>query len=268
MRNSADSRHAIQGRRAGERSVQASRAEPSRTFVLVHGAWHGGWCWTAVARQLADRGHRVHAPTLRGHGPDSPREGITLGDCVDSLVDYLDQHDLRDAILVGHSWGGFVVTCAAQRIEQRLARLIFWNALVPADGESMLDFSGSDGASAYRKMAAATADNSIMLRWDRFRASLMQEPPEEVAFLVYGLLTPVPFRSFSDSASVGPFADVDVPRSYIFGSRDLALPAELYDTFAKRVSPDRSVHLDGDHEALFTAPDRVATAILTASGLP
>src|SRR5215831_7435311 len=80
----------------------------SKTFVLIHGSWHGGWAWQAVIRDLAAKGFQVHAPTLPGHGPRAMREGITHQGCVDTVVTYIQQHRLKDIILVGHSFGGSV----------------------------------------------------------------------------------------------------------------------------------------------------------------
>jgi pimeloyl-ACP methyl ester carboxylesterase len=81
-----------------------------KTFVLIHGSWHGGWAWQAVIRHLEERGHHAYAPTLAGHGPEAERVGITHRDCVDSIVSSIRQHDLHDVILVGHSFGGSVIS--------------------------------------------------------------------------------------------------------------------------------------------------------------
>jgi pimeloyl-ACP methyl ester carboxylesterase len=78
----------------------------TKTFVLIHGSWHGGWAWQAVIRHLEARGHQAYAPTLAGHGPAAKRVGITHRDCVDSVVSYIRKQDLHDVILVGHSFGG------------------------------------------------------------------------------------------------------------------------------------------------------------------
>jgi pimeloyl-ACP methyl ester carboxylesterase len=111
----------------------------SKRFVLIHGSWCGGWAWEAVTRHLEDRGHQADAPTLAGHGPGAQRVGITHRNCVDSVVSYITQHDLRDVILVGHSFGGSVISRVVQYLPTRIKRLIFLNAFVLADGQSVYD---------------------------------------------------------------------------------------------------------------------------------
>jgi pimeloyl-ACP methyl ester carboxylesterase len=85
--------------------VAKKRRSTSETFVLVHGSWHGGWAWQAVIRNLAEKGHHAHAPTLPGHGPRVMRAGITHQDCVDTVVTYIQQHGFNDIILGSQFWG-------------------------------------------------------------------------------------------------------------------------------------------------------------------
>ena len=102
-------------------------------FVLVHGAWHGGWCWREVADRLRERGHAVHAPTLTGLA-----ERRHLIDCVagpdthvEDVVNLVTWEDLGNVVLVGHSYGGLVVTGVASRIPERIRRLVYLDAFVP-----------------------------------------------------------------------------------------------------------------------------------------
>jgi pimeloyl-ACP methyl ester carboxylesterase len=112
------------------------------TYVLVHGAWHGGWCWRAVARSLRAAGHEAHAPSLTGLGdrrhlasPD-----IDLDTHVLDVVHLLEMEDLAEVILVGHSYGGMVVTGAADRAHRRIRSLVYLDAFVPEDGRALLDY--------------------------------------------------------------------------------------------------------------------------------
>src|SRR5580692_4134400 len=109
------------------------------TFVLITGAWHGGWAWRPVAQELRAAGHRVLTPTLPGlHDGDDPAVH-TLGDVIDYVADLAEEEDLHDVTLVGHSWGGYVVTGAAPRLAPRLRKVVFWSAFVPAAGRSLYD---------------------------------------------------------------------------------------------------------------------------------
>lgn len=114
---------------------------PGRTFVLVHGAFHGGWCWRAVARYLREAGHSVFTPTLTGLGE---RRHLMSGDItVDRLVaditNLIEIEDLRDVILVGHSFGGVIISGVADRMPNRLARLVYLDAVTPIAGKSLYE---------------------------------------------------------------------------------------------------------------------------------
>ncbi len=119
-----------------------SAQKPSRTFVLVHGAWHGGWCWNKLTPLLTSAGHRVHTPTLTGLGERShlltPEVGLdTHIKDISALFQYEDVHD---AILVGHSYGGMVVAGVAPSVVARLAGVIYLDAFLPDDGKALADY--------------------------------------------------------------------------------------------------------------------------------
>ncbi len=114
------------------------------TFVLVHGAWHGGWCWRRVADGLIAKGHYVVAPTLSGVGERShlPPEIINLTTQVNDIVGEIKWKDLDHIVLVGHSYGGMVITGVAEQLRDRIATIVYLDAFLPADGQSLADLSG------------------------------------------------------------------------------------------------------------------------------
>ena len=109
--------------------------------MIVHGAWGGGWEWTAVARALRERGHDVFTPTLTGMGERAHlgRRDLGLATHVDDVVAVLELEDLRDVLLCGHSYAGMPITGAADRVADRIALVVYIDALVPRDGQSALD---------------------------------------------------------------------------------------------------------------------------------
>ncbi len=125
------------------------------TFVLVHGAWHGGWCWSRVARLLRERGHDVFTPTMTGLGESSHllSSRITLMTHIKDVVGVLRWEDLEDVVLVGHSYGGMIITGAADREAGRIRSLVYLDAFVPADGESALDLRPKERSAASLKLA-------------------------------------------------------------------------------------------------------------------
>ena len=113
------------------------------TFVLVHGAWHGGWCWERVADRLKARGHRVFAPTMTGLAERASEmsRSIDLDTHVADIVGLIERENLRDVVLVGHSYGGWVISGVAEKVGPRLASLVYLDAFVPEDGQRGMDLT-------------------------------------------------------------------------------------------------------------------------------
>jgi pimeloyl-ACP methyl ester carboxylesterase len=112
------------------------------TFVLVHGAWHGGWCWKKVTCLLQAAGHNVYTPSLMGMAQHvhmlNPQ--IDLNTHIQDIVALLEYEDLRDAILVGHSYAGMVISGVAEKARERLAQLVYLDAFLPENGKSLMDY--------------------------------------------------------------------------------------------------------------------------------
>jgi pimeloyl-ACP methyl ester carboxylesterase len=114
------------------------RTAAAATFVLVHGAWHGGWCWKYVREILQGQGHRVFSPTLTGQGERShlSRPDVDIGTHITDIVRVIEAEELSNVLLVGHSYGGMVIAGVAERAANRLKRLIFLDALLPVPGQA------------------------------------------------------------------------------------------------------------------------------------
>jgi len=238
------------------------------TYVLVHGSWHGGWAWTPVSTRLEEQGHRTFAPTLAGHGPGVERAGVGQKECVDSLVKYVEERDLQDIILVGHSWGGNVLCGAAPLLASRLKRLIFWNAFVLNDNESLLEAVPPNYVELFQYLASQTPDRTVRMPWEVWRGGFMQDSDEEASRIVYNLMTPEPMGVFEAKLDQKAFYALDIPKSYINARQDIALPPgeyAWYPRFGQRLGQHKYVEFDGSHEACFTRPNQLADAILEAS---
>lgn len=141
-----------------------------QTFVLVHGSWHGGWCYARVERILRSMGHKVFSLTLSGLGERSHllSPQIDLKTHVDDVVNFVRWRDLDSISLVGHSYGGIVVTGATEMLRQRVRSLVFLDAFIPSAGESLLDMSAPDS----RARMEALASNSKGLYIDPIPARI------------------------------------------------------------------------------------------------
>jgi pimeloyl-ACP methyl ester carboxylesterase len=120
----------------------ASARSKRRTFVLVHGGWHGGWCWKELTPRLTTAGHRVYTPTLTGLGERSHllTPDIGLETHIEDINALLFYEDLHDVVLVGHSYGGMVIAGVSPRVVARLARVIYLDAFLPEDGKALEDY--------------------------------------------------------------------------------------------------------------------------------
>jgi pimeloyl-ACP methyl ester carboxylesterase len=237
------------------------------TFVLVHGSWHDGDLWEPVATQLRKQGHEVHTPTIAGHGNGVPK-GVDHNDCTRSIVDAIVGADLRDVVLLGHSFAGSVIARVAEEIPGRLKRLIFWNAFVPKAGNCIIDEVPSHYRELFAQSAAASGDNTVALPFPVWREAFIQDADAELAAETYARLSSEPYQPFLDKLDLKRFYASEIPKSYINATEDTALPPGewgWHPRMSSRLGLYRLVQLPGSHEVMFTAPVRLAAAINEAA---
>jgi pimeloyl-ACP methyl ester carboxylesterase len=231
-------------------------------YVLVHAAWHTGAELEPVASLIRAMGHDVHTPTVKGNRPgDSKTTG--LAEAIESIVKYLEDVGAEDAVLVGHSYGGMVITGVADRVPHRIRRLVYWNAYVPNDGESVIDQSLPHQVAAMEALAAERNDGSVMLPFPLWREAFVNDGDLETAQRAYGKLNPHPMQTFRDkiSLSTNP-ADMDVAKSYINCTEDMVLP--WHPRLSEKLGLFRFIQIPGSHEISFTNPAGIARAIMEA----
>lgn len=230
-------------------------------FVLVHGGWHGGWCWRRVAPLLS--GYDVHCPTLSGLGDRAhlARPDTGLADHVADVVAVLELDDLRDVVLVGHSSGGAVITGVAQRCPYRLRELVYLDAFVPAPGQSVFDLLPA----ARREHFLGLVDGS---------GRVVLDP--ETAMDGWGLtaaadrawvgprLRPFPVGALRDPLPADPVPEL--PRRYIHCTVKPAGDSFAGFADAARTDPSwRFDELETGHDAMITAPDALAALFAASS---
>lgn len=230
----------------------------SPTYVLVPGAWHGGWAWQPVARRLREAGDAAVTITLPGLADGDERAGLRLSDAVDHVVAEVTRRDLSEVILVGHSWGGYVITGAAHALAGRLAKVIYYNAVVPARGTAMVD-ENAEYAAMTRAAIEASPDGTISVLREQV-AMFMPEVGKQAQDLFFELLVPQPGGYFLDPIGVGDVTTLGVPAGYVLSEDDRAL-ARPGTEFAARIGLT-PVMVPGGHESMLTRPDEVAKALL------
>jgi pimeloyl-ACP methyl ester carboxylesterase len=226
-------------------------------FVLVHGGWHGGWCWREVAARLRVRGHEVHAPTLTGLGdrahlrdPLGDRLGLTTH--VDDVAALLETDDLRDVVLVGHSYAGLVIEGVAGRVPERIGLLVHLDSFVPGDRTSLFDLLSPERRAFYEDRTAAGAVTPPPV------AALGITDPV-LAGMVEARLTRQPLRTFTEAATA---AAPDVARRYVHCTEGPL--AANFARFAAAAREDPGWGYDElacGHDAMLVAPDELAALL-------
>ncbi len=238
------------------------------TFVLVHGAWHGGWCWRKLAPLLLGSGASVCAPTLSGLG-----ERAHLAEMIDpALLDHdlhicdvaqlLEYESLTDVILVGHAYAGMVITGVAEVCPERLSHLVYINGVVPANGESMADqlvpVRGPEFAAWVQGciergegfLPAPASPEEIGRRWG------IPDPADRD--WMFSKVMPQPAAAMAGRVKLGNAAAREIPRSFIGGEE------AGFQSVADRVRAAgwRTYHLDSGHDPMISHPQELAGILL------
>jgi len=233
------------------------------TFVLVHGAWHGAWCWYRVIPQLEAAGHRVLAPDLPGHGIDrTPIAGVTLSAYADRVCASLDQAG-EAVILVGHSMGGAIISQATELRPERVRTAVYLAAFLLGDGESVLQRASSESDGLVMPNLQMSADGShATIPLDRVQEIFYADcPPEDVA-LARALLVPQALQPVGAPIRVTPAAAGTIPRVYIECLQDRAIPPPLQRAMQAAQPCRETRSMNTSHSPFFSAPRELAGHLL------
>lgn len=245
---------------------RSARCVHMATYVLVHGAWHGGWCWARVVPLLVAAGHAVTAPTLAGLGERAAElhPGIDLETHVAEVAASIDPDGPRDVVLVGHSYGGMVIAAVAARRAGRMAGLVYLDAFVPQDGQACFDLALPVVADGTRDQARLSGEG-----W-RVPPPTPQEMgivAEDEARWLAEHMTPQPIATFEQPVRFGAEAPSPelAPRMYIHCVTDPPSPMFLPFADRARSTPGWNLHeLATGHDAMLTEPDELARLLLAA----
>lgn len=232
------------------------------TFVLVHGGGHGGWCYFKVARLLRGAGHDVYTPTLTGLGERvhllSPETNLSTH--ITDIVNVLLYEDLCEVILVGHSYGGMVITGVADQASGRIRELVYLDAAHPENGQSLVDTA--PGPMAFARSSSQTIDGIELVMWpnDEVVAAMGVTDPADVA-LLRQRMNPHPWKAFEEKlAFQNGEAALAIPRTNINCSSALNSSSEV--DRAKQLSGWRNYEIDTGHDLMIVEPDKVTEILL------
>jgi pimeloyl-ACP methyl ester carboxylesterase len=241
------------------------------TFVLVHGAWAGGWIWKKIIPLLRAAGHDVWATTATGLGDrvHLADRAINLDTHITDVANVLEFEQLTDVTLVGWSYGGMIITGVAERMPERLAQLIYLDANVPADGENSYDTElYSDDARAADRAAAEAAGMPGFLVIDPYVEwirSLVADPAD--LDWLFERLVPQPLATYTQPIRLGNPAAAAVPRAFLFcteGKGDAATDTTVRTAIHVRSAPGWNYQeLADTHLAPVNTPQATAEALLS-----
>ena len=225
-------------------------ATPPITFLVCHGAWSAGWAWKKMHPLMRAAGHRLVTPTYTGLGERAhlAHRGIDLDAHIEDMLNVIKYEDLRDIVLVGHSYGGMVATGVADRARDKVRQLIYIDAFVPQDGQSLLDLNE----------VARPRMHELSKTGDGWRVPPNPTPPDtppaDVEWLTARRVD-MPIKCFEAKLKLlgGPLT---LPRSYIYATR--ITPADTFGPFARMTKGDAAwsyYEIDASHSPNVTAPE-------------
>lgn len=226
--------------------------------ILVHGAWHGGWCWEEIVPRLAALGHQVMAPDLPGMGSDAVSGHVASLDEWAMYIAGMAAASSQPAVLVGHSRGGIVISRAAEFAPSAISKLIYLAAVMVRPGETMMDpFNAAPELSAPHAAGAFTvADDGLTSIWHDPQAAVRAfygTTPEHHAAAAFDRLTPEPTSMGATRIDLTEERYGSIPRAYIYCERDASLVPALQRRMVE-AHPCVTRTMDTDHSPFYSAP--------------
>lgn len=234
------------------------------TFVLIHGGWHGGWCWYKVVSCLERQGHTVVAPDLPSHGRDkTPTRSVSFQTYVDSVCSVLDAQ-AEPVILAGHSMGGAIITQVAEHRPGKIRLLVYVSAALLSDGQSVLSIVEDDAAGLVLPNVVFNEDRSIAtLREASLKELFYADCPDEDIALAKTLLVPQATAPLSAPVHTTPQRFGQVPRAYVECLQDKALSPAAQKRMYSALPCRRVVSMGTSHFPFFSAPGELAAHLAT-----
>jgi len=257
-------RRAVLGALAAAGAIAAAAAPIAqaqtarKTFVLVHGTWHGGWCWRRVADALESKGHKVYAPSLTGVADRSHllTKDVNLTTHAGDIANLIKWEDLKDVVLVGHSSAGFVITAAAEQIGPQVASIVYLDAFVPQPGDSLISLANPGPRKALEEAVA--------------RGDLTAKPVPAAAFNVNekdrawvdAKCTPHPLAAVEQKLAASGARETIARKTYI---RAKGFNSPVFDATLEKMKTTpgwKTYEVASGHDVMIDMPDRLVEILL------
>ncbi len=244
--------------------VTAKAETVKQTFVLVHGAWHGGWCWIRVAERLRAAGHRVFTPTQTGLADRKHllSKDITLDTFTKDVANVIEAEELTNIVLVGHSFGGLAISGVADVMPDRIRRLVYLDSLIVEGGKTPLDAFTPDIAAVRKKLAEETS-GGVSLPAPAPSAFGVSDPRDSE--WLKRRMTPHPFGTYTSTLNVrGPVGN-NLPRTYVVCNDPIYPALEGSRQWVKAQQGWNWQELASGHDAMVIAPDELTHLLMTGT---
>ena len=233
------------------------------TYVLVHGAWHGAWCWHKVTPLLEAEGHRVDALDLPGHGDDrAPVSEMTLEGNVSRILERVNTAE-EPVILVGHSMGGMSVTQAAEHVPDRIARLVYVSAFLPADGQALPDLAAGDHVQ--RNLVVNEAEGTMVVAEHALKQAFYGECTDEDTAFAKSRLVPESLAAMMAPVRLTEERAGSVPRVYVECLSDGAIEIGTQRSMQAARPCELVFQIDTDHSPFLSRPQELAAHLLAVA---
>ncbi|MCM3626164.1 alpha/beta hydrolase [Paenibacillus glycanilyticus] len=236
-----------------EAAANTARQEPL-TFVLIHGSWADASFWDKTAAELRRNGHTVYAPEYAGHGK-LYNPSVKHEDIVKSVTDYIATKNLKNIVLVGHSFGGTVIQKVAEKVPNRINRLVFFDAFVPLDGQNVSEQFPPELQKVFGQLVEQSGNGTINLPFASFREGFANTASASLAKSIYKSAKPEPATPLIQKLDLKKFYGLKIPKSYLYLTSDNVTPqGEKYG-----FHPGQSSHL-GQFRLIVGEGDHMTTA--------
>jgi pimeloyl-ACP methyl ester carboxylesterase len=238
------------------------------TFLLIHGAWHGGWCWHKVVPLLEAKGHKALAPDLPGHGDNgTPTPTVTLRNYTDRICEIVNSQS-EPVILAGHSMGGIAITQAAEHCAPKVGALVYLCAFLPRNGDSLVTWASQDRDSMVNPSTTdRRPDGVIHFKLEHAREAFYGNCTDEDVEFAQPRMVAQSGAPFETPVRTSLERWGRIPRYYIECARDRAITLKLQQEMQKHSPCRQPFTIDTDHSPFLSTPEQLADLLLRIGSL-